>query len=91
MNVPFPVPAVPAIAPFYSNVDTTDSANATIIYFKSHDEQLLRRANNYVRRGFSDAVDFEAKSVFVATWENVGYFNQKNDKLNSYQVRRNHI
>lgn len=39
-----------------------------------------------IRDHFDDAQDFVAQSIFVATWNNVGYFNQKSDLLNSFQV-----
>lgn len=30
--------------------------------------------------------DFEATSIFVVTWYAVGYYKEKSDKLNTYQV-----
>lgn len=39
-----------------------------------------------VKRYFSDAQDFDAKSVFVATWNKVGYFNSQSDRVNTFQT-----
>lgn len=39
-----------------------------------------------IRDRFEDAGDFSAQSIFVVTWNNVGYFNRKSDLLNSFQV-----
>lgn len=87
VNVPFPL-EYPAIAPFYTNVDTTNANESTTIsFFKSHDATLLQTVSDVVRKGFTDAYDFDALSVFVATWENVGYYSMKNDQQNTFQVQ----
>lgn len=86
LNLPFPI-EYPAVAPFYANVDTTlPNDTAAIVYFKSQDEELLHRVSDLVRVNFAEAVDFEARQVFVATWEHVGHFDMKNDVTNSFQV-----
>uniref|UniRef100_A0A1Q3FIC5 Putative low-density lipoprotein receptor n=1 Tax=Culex tarsalis TaxID=7177 RepID=A0A1Q3FIC5_CULTA len=86
LNLPFPI-EYPAIAPFYSNVDTTlPNDTAAIVYFRSIDGELLDRAGELVRSSFAEAGDFEAREVFVGTWEHVGHFNMKNDVTNSFQV-----
>ena len=77
----------PAIAPFYSNVDTTlTNDTSAIIYFTSHNNELLDRATDLVRNGFQDASDFLALSIIVVTWENVGHYDQKNNETNTFQV-----
>lgn len=86
LNLPFPI-EYPAIAPFYSNVDTTlPNDTAAIVYFRSADGELLDRVGELVRSSFAEAGDFEAREVFVGTWEHVGHFNMKNDVTNSFQV-----
>lgn len=77
----------PAIAPFYTNVDTTDSNYTTSIsYFITTEVGALERAKELIKLGFSDSYDFEPIELFVATWENVGYFNGNNAKQNTFQV-----
>ncbi|XP_059616809.1 nidogen [Phlebotomus argentipes] len=85
-NAPFPI-EYPAIAPFYSNVDTSVANETTqIAYYVTHDPQVLYRATDVIRNGFTNTIDFEARSLFVATWQSVGHFDQKADALNTYQV-----
>lgn len=77
----------PAIAPFYSNIDTTDAnVTSSISYFKSYDPEILNKASNYVKLAFDGAYDFQATFVFVATWANVGHYQAKNDVGNTFQV-----
>lgn len=86
LNIPFPLEG-PTIAPFYSNVDTTlTNDTAQIIFFQSDDELLLNRATRLVQSSFRDARDFRASALFVATWENVGHYNKKNNEQNTFQV-----
>lgn len=87
VNRPFPL-EYPSIAPFYANVDTTDADPDTtsISYFESSDAQLLATGTHVVQSEFYDEYEFNAESVFVATWENVGYFDRKSDSLNTFQV-----
>ncbi|KAG4067397.1 hypothetical protein HA402_011951, partial [Bradysia odoriphaga] len=86
VNLPFPL-EYPAIAPFYSNIDTTDAnVTSSISYFKSYDPEILNKATNYVKLAFDEAYDFQATSVFVATWANVGHYQAKNDVGNTFQV-----
>jgi hypothetical protein len=42
---------------------------------------LLQRATESVHEAFSYGADFEAKSLFIATWKNVGYHDQGADKV----------
>jgi len=48
---------------------------------ESQNETVLQRASDLVRRSFSSAYNFQAKSVFIATWDNVGYNPKGADKV----------
>ncbi|XP_068146256.1 nidogen [Drosophila tropicalis] len=86
LNQPFPL-EYPSIAAFYSNVDTTNSDDSTdISLFVTTDEASLDKAQQLVRYAYSEQAEFEAKQLIVATWRNVGYFDSKTDKLNTFQV-----
>ncbi|EDW61724.1 nidogen [Drosophila virilis] len=86
LNQPFPL-EYPSIAAFYSNVDTSNSGDdSSISLFETHDPDSLNRAQQLVRYAYSDWTDFEARQLIVATWRNVGYFNSKTDRLNTFQV-----
>lgn len=86
LNVQFPL-EYPAIAPFYSNIDTTGAGGETSISFSTqHSERNIRKAYDLIQRSFADANDFRIVNVLVATWENVGRFNANNSVQNTFQV-----
>lgn len=86
INQPFPF-EYPSIAGFYSNVDTTDANETTSIsIFSSQDPEQLEKVSELVRYAYVEQSDFEATDIVVATWKNVGYFESKTDKLNTFQV-----
>ena len=78
-NVQFPLD-YPLIAGLYSDVDTRFSG--MIWYGNTSDEAILRRAKETVQRGFGN-VRFEPEEVFMATWEGVGYYEKKEDKVSA--------
>ncbi|XP_066245508.1 nidogen [Euwallacea similis] len=83
INMQFPL-EYPIIAPFYSNVDITTAG--TIAYYETQDPALLHRATENVHEYFLEYSEFQARSLFIATWNGVGYFNRKANKVNTYQV-----
>lgn len=83
LNSEFPLPD-PLIAPFYSNVDTSQAG--TIWYHQTNRTDLLERATETVQDSFSNAEEFQALSLFIATWEGVGYHLEGSDNVNTYQV-----
>ncbi|XP_055837806.1 nidogen-like isoform X2 [Episyrphus balteatus] len=85
LNQEFPA-NIPSIAPFFANVDTSAQNDSTIIsLFESHHREKLQKANELVRIIVSDNA-FEATTLYVATWENVGYYDNQTDKLNTFQA-----
>lgn len=91
LNEPFPLEYA-SIAPFYSNVDTTNAGPDTSISFsKLSTERNIRLAYEAVRRNFPINDNFRVVNVFVATWENVGYFREHNTEQNTFQVSLNLI
>ena len=50
------------------------------------DEFLLDKISSLVRHHFSDAEAFEAASLLIATWDNVGFYHGRGDKRNSFQI-----
>ncbi|XP_032672473.1 nidogen isoform X2 [Odontomachus brunneus] len=82
-NIAFPLDD-PVISPLYTHVDTRGSGT---VYWKETDsEEILARTGGLVRSAFTDAVDFVPTHVFLVTWLDVGYYNQRKDKMNTYQV-----
>ncbi|CAH1124061.1 unnamed protein product [Ceutorhynchus assimilis] len=83
INIEFPLD-YPIIAPFYSNVDTREVG--TISYHETQDPSMLERATENVHENFIDSAEFQATSLFIVTWHDVGYFDRKADKVNTFQV-----
>lgn len=89
MNEPFPLEyaSIASIAPFYSNVDTTEAGPETSISCSNAStERNVRLAFDAVRRNFAVNDDFRVVSVIVATWENVGHYRKNNTEQNTFQV-----
>ncbi|XP_014255919.1 nidogen-1 isoform X1 [Cimex lectularius] len=83
-NLLFPLP-LPAIAPFYSNVDTTGSGK--VYARETTDQRLLDRSAHTIRQLYPNLpAEFDPKSMVVVTWDSVGYYNNKWDKVNTYQL-----
>ncbi|XP_063236036.1 nidogen isoform X2 [Bacillus rossius redtenbacheri] len=82
-NIQFPLD-YPVIAPLYTNVDTRNSGS--VYYRETQDLVLLSKATATVRQYFSKAANFTAKSLFIATWEDVGYHDGGSDKVNTFQA-----
>nr|XP_050849041.1 nidogen-like isoform X3 [Vespula vulgaris] len=82
-NIAFPLDD-PVIAPLYTHVDTR--ASGTIYWAETDSPEVIARAGGMIRSTFKDALDFEPTHVFLTTWLDVGYYNENNDKVNTYQV-----
>lgn len=84
--MPFPL-EYPSIAPFYSNVDTTNAGPETSISLsKLPTERNKRLALEAVRRNFAVDDSFRVVNLVVATWENVGHYRENNTDQNTFQV-----
>ncbi|XP_059833768.1 alpha-tectorin-like [Hypanus sabinus] len=80
----FPLPDGRAfIAPFWADVDNRLGGN--VYYRESTEEALLQRATADVRK-YSPGIEFQARWVFVATWDNVAYYGSQSSKVNSFQA-----
>ncbi|GAB6025426.1 hypothetical protein CHUAL_011172 [Chamberlinius hualienensis] len=82
-NIQFPLD-YPVIAVLYSDVDTR--GHGTVRYGEVDDTQSLNDMTQGIRMHFSFAQNFQAKSAFIVTWDEVGYYNSKGDKLNTFQL-----
>ncbi|KAL0115115.1 hypothetical protein PUN28_010595 [Cardiocondyla obscurior] len=82
-NIAFPLDD-PVISPLYTHVDT--AASGTIHWSETDSRDVLARAGGLVRSAFKDANTFVPTHVFLATWIDVGYYNERKDKVNTYQV-----
>ncbi|XP_052829737.1 nidogen-1-like isoform X2 [Octopus bimaculoides] len=71
------------IAPFLADVDT--SRTGRVYYRETQNRDLIFKIQSLIARHFP-SVRFRARSLFIATWHEVGYFSQKYDKTNTFQV-----
>ncbi|XP_018351270.1 PREDICTED: nidogen-2 isoform X3 [Trachymyrmex septentrionalis] len=82
-NIAFPLDD-PVISPLYTHVDSR--ASGTIYWSETDSPDVLARAGGLIRSAFKDANNFVPTHVFLVTWMDVGYYNERNDKVNTYQV-----
>lgn len=71
------------IAPFLADVDTT--ASGSVYYRETQDSYLIGEMNRKVDTYFPGS-NFRARSLFIVTWHEVGYFNRQNDQVNTFQL-----
>ena len=67
------------MAPFYADIDT--SATGEVWYRQTTDQALLDRANMQIRNAFPLQPQFTATNLIIATWDHVGYFDGKSDRV----------
>ena len=66
------------IAPFWADVDTSRKGN--VWYHESSDPDLLKRASKEILKVYPET-NFTAKCLFIATWDQVGYYNAATTKV----------
>lgn len=69
------------IAPYWADVDTRAHETGLVRYRETSDPQLLGRAAEEIHTAFVMHGDFSPTLLFTATWDHVGYFNMKADKV----------
>lgn len=84
-NIAFPLDD-PVIAPLYTHVDTRGSGK--IYWIESDSDEILSRAGGLIRASFEGAHDFTPVHAFIATWVNVGYYNERNDKVSDHSQKQ---
>ncbi|KAG6928660.1 nidogen 2, partial [Chelydra serpentina] len=81
----------PAIAPFLSDIDTS-GGRGKIYYREDESIEVLGQAARLIHAGFPSAAAFAPTHAFVATWENVGAYeevsrnSEPSKKLNTFQA-----
>jgi hypothetical protein len=78
-QVVFPNNPHQLVAPYWADADTRSSGN--VWYFQSTEPALLTKATKYIQRGFVAEQEFQPTHLFVATWDDVGYFQRNADKV----------
>ena len=67
------------MAPFWADVDT--SGTGDVWYRESNSPALLAKANKQIMDAFPLQARFTATRLLIATWDHVGYYNRKTDKV----------
>ena len=67
------------MAPYWADVDTRGTGR--IFYRQSTDPSLLARASHEVQAAFPDSHSITLTNLFIATWDAVGYFSRRVDKV----------
>lgn len=75
---------LPLVAPYWADVDT--SGTGTVWYRQTVSKEALERAQYDVTRDPTlfpslDLSDFTPTLVVIATWDHVGYFSRKTDRV----------
>ena len=78
---------VPIIAPFFADADTRGSKSGKIYYGQTDDASLLSRAKEDIEFTFS-GVSFTPEQLYIVTWDQVGFYNRHDDRVNSYHKLR---
>ena len=88
---PFPT-QVAIIAPFWADVDTRlndeiplssapTNETGNVWYREDFSTELLEKAQREIRDAFIGQSSFTPTTLFIATWENVGYYSTHFDKV----------
>jgi len=67
------------IAPFWANIDIRNIGN--VYYRETTDPSLLSRATSEIRATFPKSKNVTITSLFIVTWDSVGYYYRHNDKV----------
>lgn len=81
---------IPLIAPFWADVDVSrDWSKGSIWYRQEYSPLLLQRASQEIQNYFISQRNFQAKWLFVVTWDNVGFYGASGpgrSKKNTFQA-----
>ena len=72
------------IAPYWADVDTRGAGQ--VFYRQTTDPNLLARATSEIRATFSNSQNVTITDLLIATWDNVGYYYRKSDKVRNSRL-----
>ena len=67
------------IAPYWADVDIRGIGN--IFYRQTTDPSLLARATSEIRAAFPNSQSVIIRNLLIATWDSVGYYSRRSDKV----------
>ena len=74
------------IAPFWADADTRESGE--VFYRQTNESSCITNVTNILREVFEDAVGFTPFTLFIATWNNVGYYNRNRDRVSKILLKQ---
>ena len=79
------------IVPYWADVDIRPSDSGNVWYRETSDSELIARARSDIMRDpllfpQVDLSTFLPTSIFIATWDHVGYYNQRSDKVSIVKI-----
>ena len=84
---PFPLNSTQGlIAVYWTDVDTRPNGSGIVWYRETTNAALLRRFRDEIRRAFPTQRMFNPISLFIATWDHVGYFFMRFDRVMSSYI-----
>lgn len=79
---PFPLNSTQdIIAAYWGDVDTRPADGGTVWYRETSNSLLLSRFRDEIRAAFPNQREFIPTSLFIVTWDHVGYYRQNTDKV----------
>ena len=79
---PFPLNSTQEmIAVYWTDVDTRPEGSGTVWYRETTDAALLRRFHDEIKNAFFTKEIFNPISLFIVTWDHVGYYDSRFDKV----------
>jgi len=75
----------PTIAAFWADIDTRPSNGGYVYYRSTVSPSVVAPLSQFVR-DTNPGSTFVGTKCFIVTWDQVGYYNQKVNKLNTFQL-----
>lgn len=72
------------LAAFLADIDTTYAG--TVYYRETDNKDLLQRAALDVQAHFSNFESYMPTSLFIVTWDHVGFYKENDTLLNTFQI-----
>ena len=69
------------VAVYWTDVDTQPEGSGTVWYRETADTTLLHWFHEEIRGAFPTQRIFNPISLFIATWDHVGYYYRRFDKV----------
>ena len=71
----------PFVAPFWADIDTRGTG--TVWIRETRNITILNRAREEIQKAFSTLINFQPQFAFIATWDEVGYYNRQTDRVST--------